>query len=89
MVFVVEKQSALKRKMILDYVNAWAFWLALALGMLVAYTLAPTPRLIYKYPTPENAGKVTYADKNGVCYRYRAVPVSCPADSSNVQPVVR
>lgn len=75
--------------MILDYVNAWAFWLALAVGMLLAYVMAPVPKVVYKYPTPENAGKITYADKNGVCYRYRAVLVDCPKDPSGVKPVIR
>ena len=75
--------------MFLDFLNAWAFWIALGIGMLVAYVMAPLPKLVYKYPTPENAGKITYADKNGVCYRYKAIPVDCPKDSNIVEPIIR
>jgi hypothetical protein len=76
--------------MILDFLNnlqELTFWIALGIGMLIAYILAPTPKVIYRYPTPENAGKVTYADKGGVCYRYEAIPVACPADPSIIQPM--
>jgi hypothetical protein len=75
--------------MFLDYINAWAFWLALGIGMLFAYMLSPLPKVVYKYPTPENAGKVMYVDTHGVCYRYKAVPIDCPADRTQVKPVVR
>ena len=73
----------------LNKLNGWAFWIALAVGFLIAYVLAPRPTIVYKYPTPENAGKVMYVDKSGVCYRYKAVEVGCPSDKSKVKPVVR
>jgi len=75
--------------MFLNFLNAWAFWIALGVGMLFAYVMAPSPKLVYKYPTPENAGKITYADKTGVCYRYKAIPVHCPEDPNEVQPIIR
>lgn len=74
--------------MVLDYINTWAFWVALGIGMLIAYVLAPTPKIIYKYPTPENAGKITYADKHGVCYRYETIPIECPANMK-AKPIIR
>lgn len=36
------------------------------------YICAPPAKTLN--PTPENAGKITYIDKSGVCYRYRAIP---------------
>ena len=63
--------------------SSWGFWIALAIGMLIAYAMAPQPKFVYKYPTPENAGKVMYVDKSGVCYRYKAVPVDYQHDSSH------
>lgn len=68
--------------MFLDCINAWAFWLALCIGMLIAYLLVPVPKVVYKYPTPENAGKVMYVDNSGVCYRYEAIPVDPPQNGS-------
>lgn len=46
-------------------------------GIVVGWMLAShfQPSKIIS-PTVENAGKITYIDKFGVCYRYRAVPMS-------------
>jgi len=65
------------------------FWIFLAIGFFVAYMLLPKPKIVYKYPTPENAGKVTYVDNTGVCYRYKAREVPCPADKSQVEEIKR
>jgi len=75
--------------MFLDLINTLAFWIALGIGMWIAYTFAPVPKVIYKYPTPENAGKVLYVDKSGVCYKYKAVEVNCLKNKTNVKPIVR
>jgi hypothetical protein len=53
------------------------FWITFGLGFLIAYVITPSPTGVYKYPTLENAGKVTYVDKSGVCYKYKAVPIDC------------
>lgn len=45
------------------------------------------PKIVIQYPTPENAGKITYIDDAGVCYRYRAQPVSCPTDKTQISQV--
>lgn len=61
-----------------DYIfDNLSFWIALGIGFLLAYTFAPLPTVVYKYPTLENAGKVMYVDKSGVCYKYKATPVEC------------
>ena len=48
--------------------------MALTAGMIIGCFLGSLrqPKMIA--PTVENAGKITYIDKFGVCYRYRAVP---------------
>ena len=60
--------------------DSWSFWIAIGIGFLVAYLFVPFPTVVYKYPTVENAGKVTYVDDQGVCYKYKATPVDCPAE---------
>lgn len=62
-----------------------AFWITLGVGFMLAYALAPPPTVVYRYPTPENAGEVTYADKEGVCYKYDAVEVPCTPDAQPLQ----
>ena len=53
------------------------FFIGLFLGLYYVYITAPEPKVVIKYPTPENAGKVTYMDDNNVCYKYKIVEVQC------------
>jgi hypothetical protein len=39
-----------------------------------------------KYPHPDNVGKVTYKDKNGVCYQYAAEKQDCSANKEKQKP---
>lgn len=59
--------------------------IAFAFGVFISYIFTPTPKVVIRYPTPQNAGKVTYVDDAGVCYRYKAVEVGCPKDKDNVR----
>jgi hypothetical protein len=43
--------------------------------------------IFYKWPTPENAGKVNYKDKNGTCYTYDAAVVDCNLNKDKVKPI--
>jgi len=61
----------------LRYIHPVAFFLSLFLGFLVAYTIMPQPKIILKYPTPEDAGKTIYMDNKGVCYKYTSKNVAC------------
>jgi hypothetical protein len=45
--------------------------------------MTPPPEIILKFPSPYNAGKVTYKDKSNTCYKYRAENVPCTADAKN------
>lgn len=48
---------------------------AMFMTMLILYLLFPEPRVIIKYPTPENDISDVYIDDNNVCYRYHRVKV--------------
>ena len=61
-----------------DYIDPLYFLLALCLGLFYTYITAPKPRIVIKYPTPFNVGKVTYVDQNNVCYKYAIEQVQCP-----------
>ena len=61
------------------------FVLGVVLGVVGIYFLKPEATVVFKYPTPENAGKVTYKDKNGVCYKYSAKDVSCDANEAKLK----
>ena len=70
-----------------DYIDPFTFLVSLGIGIFITYIVSPEPRVIYKYPTPSNAGKVTYVDDAGVCYKYKSIPVSCPADDTKVKTI--
>jgi hypothetical protein len=68
-----------------NYINIYAFFIALAIGMFLTYIYAPPKKIIIKWPTPENAGKLTYKDNAESCYKYKANEVPCPDDKSMIK----
>jgi hypothetical protein len=55
------------------------------IGIVAILFINPEKSVIYKYPTPENAGKITYKDKNGVCYKYTATQVDCDKNETRLK----
>ena len=39
-----------------------SFIISFCIGILLVYLLTPIPKIIIRYPTPENAGKIIYKD---------------------------
>lgn len=72
---------------IFEYIDPFVFLLALCVGLFYTYISAPAPKVVIKYPTPYNAGKVTYLDDAGVCYRYKIKEVACPIDKTKIKQV--
>ena len=56
----------------MEYVDAYVFFIVLGIAILIGYLFSPEPILVFKTPNPRNAGKITYKDESGVCYKYRA-----------------
>ena len=61
------------------------FITGLIIGVIAILLIKPQKNVVYKYPTPENAGKVIYKDKNGVCYKYSAKEVDCDKNESRLK----
>jgi len=76
--------------MFFDKIRPLYFFLAFAIGILYCYIVSPKPQLIMKFPSPYNAGKITYTDKADNCYKYKADKVDCPTDPSVIkdQPII-
>jgi hypothetical protein len=53
------------------------FVVGVLIGVVLVYTVKPEVSTIFKYPHPDNCGKVTYKDKNGICYKYVAEKMKC------------
>jgi hypothetical protein len=57
----------------------------LVIGIIAILLIKPQKNVVYKYPTPDNAGKVVYKDKNGVCYKYTAKEADCDKNESRLK----
>ncbi len=64
---------------------------ALIAGVVIGFILlrmfAIDRPIFYKWPSPDNAGKVTYKDKNGVCYSYNSDVIDCKTKGITVKPL--
>tara|TARA_Y100000310_G_C20108717_1_gene546112 strand:- start:279 stop:518 length:240 start_codon:yes stop_codon:yes gene_type:complete len=65
-------------------INWHAFIISLSIGLFLCYITFPQPKIVVKFPTPENAGSVIYLDDSGNCYKYEAKEVNCPKDMKGV-----
>jgi hypothetical protein len=65
-------------------IDPWIFLISFSIGMMIAYIATPPPRVIIRFPTLNNAGKILYKDDAGVCYRYLPQKVSCPSDPNEI-----
>jgi len=71
--------------MLLDFINPLVFMVAFCIGLFFTYITMPYPEIVIKYPTPYNAGKITYVDDANVCYKYAIEQVNCPSDKSKIK----
>jgi len=62
------------------FINPIVFIVAFGIAIVIVYFTHPEPTIIYKFPNPENADKLTYQDDNKTCYKYEATEVKCPSD---------
>ena len=69
----------------LKHIRVAPFVLGLVMGIVGILFVNPEKNIIYKYPTPENAEKVIYKDKNGECYTYKAKKVDCDKNESRLK----
>lgn len=66
------------------FVNPLAFIITFLISIVVVYFLNPEPIIVHRFPNPDNAGKLTYQDKDKNCYKYEASQVKCPSDPNLV-----
>lgn len=66
--------------MLETFINPTVFIIAFIIAIGIVYILHPPPIKVYKFPTPDNAGKFTYQDESKNCYKYEALEVKCPSD---------
>lgn len=62
---------------LLGRLNLMALVASFAIGIMLTYVIVPTPRVVVKFPSPYNAGRVLYRDKADTCFMYRSDHVEC------------
>jgi hypothetical protein len=68
-----------------DYIDPLYFFIALGIGLFLTYIYSPPKKIVIKWPTPENAGTVTYRDYADVCYKYKASEIPCPDNKDEIK----
>ena len=68
-----------------DKLNFFALIISFCIGILYVYISSPTPNVVMKFPSPYNAGKVTYKNQLNECYKYDYEKINCNA-TKNVKP---
>ena len=59
-------------------------YLSFAVGVLYVYFSEPDMKTLVKYPTPDNAGKITYMDTARTCYQYITKERPCPKNPDEI-----
>lgn len=62
------------------------FILGFVLGFLLLRFVKFEPPKVYDYPHPDTVKNRVYRDKNGVCYRYTSMEVSCDKNEATLKP---
>ncbi len=73
--------------LLLDKIYPKYFFIALAVGLFMTYTFTPTPKIVYKYPTPDTADELVYMDGANHCFKYKASQVKCPANKKHISTI--
>ena len=68
-----------------NYILPFLFFIALFIGFMMCYALTPPPKVVFRYPTPENAKDTIYQDKSSNCYKYEVDEVECPEDKNLIK----
>lgn len=65
-------------------INWTALIITICVGLFFCYILTPEPKVIVRFPTPENASSTIYIDKSNNCYKFKANEVRCPSDKTKI-----
>jgi hypothetical protein len=69
----------------LKHIRIVPLTLGIIIGIIGIIFVKPSKNVVYKYPTPENSGKLVYKDKNGICYKYNAKQLDCDKNESRIK----
>ena len=73
--------------LLLDKIYPKYFFIALFIGLFLVYTLTPSPKIVYKYPTPDTVNELIYRDEADHCFKYTANQVKCPSNKKLINTI--
>lgn len=59
------------------FINPYAFFISLFIGLMYVYMFTPSPEIIIKYPTPDNTENIRFKDRADNCYKYKTTEIDC------------
>lgn len=62
---------------ITNYLDPLWFLISFCIGIFLVYCMTPSPEIIIKYPTPDNASSNIFEDDANNCYKFTTKEVSC------------
>ena len=69
------------------FFNPVVFILSLCIGIFFVYIITPPPKVIVKYPTPENSGRIIYKDEAHNCFKIISNEVNCPKNKHQIKTI--
>ena len=60
------------------------FFVSFMIGILFVCLIESKPEIIVRWPTPDNAGLVTYMDRADNCYKYESAEVECTENAKHI-----
>ena len=67
--------------------NPIAFIVSFTIGILIVCVKQPPKRVVYKYPTPENAETTIYRDNDDKCFKYKYEDIAGTCPDATTQPL--
>jgi hypothetical protein len=72
--------------MLSRFVDFRWFFIAFFVGIIIVYAMAPPHKIVYRFPSPQNADKIVYSHMDGSCYKFDATMVECNEFGGKVRP---
>ena len=69
----------------IKHIKLFPLCIGIIIGIITIIFVKPEQKFVYKYPNPQTCDKLTYKDKNGVCYKYTANKLDCDKNEARLK----
>ena len=68
-------------------INLPIMLISFLIGLVFIYLSTEPREKVMVHPTPDNVGKIEYADKVGTCFEFTSTLAECPKDGGQFIPI--